>query len=138
LRQAEVAPVQIIFKSINQAKYFVGRCNSFRGLDRQRNAEQHEVGHPLHPIRDHGESVFDALRISRVDAVVTIMPYMNMEYDIRDLETGEVILIGNKHVLPRTIPGHDLMANNGNATAFVDSDNEKWSAAQQGGKLFDD
>jgi hypothetical protein len=86
----------------------------------------------------HGESVFDALRISRVDAVVTIMPYMNMEYDIRDLETGEVVLIGNKHVLPRTIPGHELMTNNGNATEFVDSDNEKWSAAQQGGKLFDD
>jgi hypothetical protein len=126
LRQAEAGPVQVMFNNDKTAAYFVARCNSFRGLDRKRNAQEYEVGHPLHPYAGHGESAFDALRISRAGNAVTIMAYEHMQYDVRDLATGEPIQIG-KPMPVRTIPELEVS----------DPDTNRWSAAQKPGeKLF--
>ena len=93
LRQAEIAPIQIAFDTEKAARYFVGRCNSYRGLDRKRNAGIHPVGHPLHPAPGQGESVYDALKIGLSGQCVTIQSYAQIQYCITDIETGEPVTL---------------------------------------------
>jgi len=62
--------VRVSFKSSKEAHRFVGRCNSFRLLDRKENLKIY----PEPASTLHGRSVYDVLSLSREDKVVTIVP----------------------------------------------------------------
>jgi GH43 family beta-xylosidase len=61
--------IKVTFKDERAAHRFASRANSFRVLDRKENLNIYHEGHSL-----HGRSVYDVLRISRLDKTVIIAP----------------------------------------------------------------
>ena len=61
--------IKVTLNNENDAAHFMGRCNSFRVLDRRENSRLYESTHSL-----FGRSVYDLLKISRDGVVVRIEP----------------------------------------------------------------
>jgi hypothetical protein len=72
--------VVIEFPTEKAALKFVGRCASFRRLDRRQNSKD-----------GNGLCEYDALRVSRAGNVVTIIPWAETLPPMRDGLTGQII-----------------------------------------------
>lgn len=74
--------IKVSFTTHAQAVRFVGRCNSFRVLDRKENIK---IYHELTTHQLYGRSVFDHLRISIKENDVFIVPIKLDDTAVMDL-----------------------------------------------------
>jgi hypothetical protein len=80
--------LRILFKDHKAAVRFVARCNAFRMLDRKENAKLYEFTNSM-----HGRSIYDPLKITRIERCVVVVPITLEVESITELDPphdGEV------------------------------------------------